>query len=596
MTVTIVGTNYLQITSMDTDTAGGTWDGQTPADDASSYKEGAGSMCFVMKTNGTNVTTFTPSSSVDLSGTKHVRFWMLSTHGGDFTQTELGITDGANTGYWVLASASEYPGGWYQCIIDVSKAVDSGTKPSSMNAITDFIFRVTLTGGKNAVNFWLDNLIYCDGLQAYGDDGGGAFDYEDVRVTGISSATGIISLYNGIYYLTGSITVGTTGTASSNFVAKNQTIVFVDKAAYINATLYAINVLGNSTGPTQIFQLGENSGGAGINGCNIICPNTTLAYELTATDTNVTTFGLYGCGLNTYGTIDLQPNGANLEVIGCTFTNGQGQIQPNTMTFTDNFVIGGVSTDGSVLYESTSHNISYTNYINNSRATEIAIADTYAMVGDLFTGGTHDIHFSASTGNLIINCGGNPKANPSSVENDSTGTVTINNTVNVTITVRDASDDSLVDGALVYLRTSSAAGDYPYQESVFIVSSAGTATVTHTGHGLQTDEYVRIAGANENEYNGAHQITVTGVDTYTYVVSGTPASPATGTITSTFIILFGTTSSGVATAVMRYKALDQPFTGIARRSSSTPLYKQGILSGTIENADYSTTVYLVDDE
>jgi len=64
------------------------------------------------------------------------------------------------------------------------------------------------------------------------------------------------------------------------------------------------------------------------------------------------------------------------------------------------------------------------------------------------------------------------------------------------------------------------------------------------------------------------------------------------------VILFGTTDAadGKVVAVMRYLSLDQPFTGKLRKSSGSPLYKEGMISGTIENADFEATVYLVDDE
>ncbi len=73
--------------------------------------------------------------------------------------------------------------------------------------------------------------------------------------------------------------------------------------------------------------------------------------------------------------------------------------------------------------------------------------------------------------------------------------------------------------------------------SVFISSitlSGQTATVTtvsehHYGDGMT----VTTSGANEAEYNGAFVIVVTSLTAYTYTVVGTPATPATGTITST---------------------------------------------------------------
>lgn len=66
-----------------------------------------------------------------------------------------------------------------------------------------------------------------------------------------------------------------------------------------------------------------------------------------------------------------------------------------------------------------------------------------------------------------------------------------------------------------------------------ITRSSTTATVT-TGaaHGRATGDYVKIAGADQAEYNGSFQITVTGATTFTYTVSSAAVTPATGTITA----------------------------------------------------------------
>jgi len=63
-----------------------------------------------------------------------------------------------------------------------------------------------------------------------------------------------------------------------------------------------------------------------------------------------------------------------------------------------------------------------------------------------------------------------------------------------------------------------------------ITRSLSTATVTQTAHGYSNGNLITISGAVQPEYNGDFIITVTGLDTYTYTVTGTPASPATGTI------------------------------------------------------------------
>lgn len=73
-----------------------------------------------------------------------------------------------------------------------------------------------------------------------------------------------------------------------------------------------------------------------------------------------------------------------------------------------------------------------------------------------------------------------------------------------------------------------------------ITRSGSTATATHaTAHTFVTGMTVRISGAGQPEYNGDFTITVTNSLQYTFSVSGTPATPATGTITATSPIYQG---------------------------------------------------------
>jgi hypothetical protein len=68
-----------------------------------------------------------------------------------------------------------------------------------------------------------------------------------------------------------------------------------------------------------------------------------------------------------------------------------------------------------------------------------------------------------------------------------------------------------------------------------ITRSGSTATVTTSAaHGFIDGQSVTIAGANEAEYNGVFVITSHATPTtFTYEVTGAPATPATGTITAT---------------------------------------------------------------
>lgn len=70
-------------------------------------------------------------------------------------------------------------------------------------------------------------------------------------------------------------------------------------------------------------------------------------------------------------------------------------------------------------------------------------------------------------------------------------------------------------------------------KAVTSVTRAGaTATVTTpAAHGYNTGQWITVAGADQEGYNGTFTITVTGATTFTYTVIGTPATPATGVVT-----------------------------------------------------------------
>ena len=66
-----------------------------------------------------------------------------------------------------------------------------------------------------------------------------------------------------------------------------------------------------------------------------------------------------------------------------------------------------------------------------------------------------------------------------------------------------------------------------------LTSSSGVASCTLATHGFSDGDPVLIAGANQSPYNGTVNITYVNANTFTYTISGSPASPATGTITAT---------------------------------------------------------------
>jgi len=214
--------------------------------------------------------------------------------------------------------------------------------------------------------------------------------------------------------------------------------------------------------------------------------------------------------------------------------------------------------------------------------------------------------------------------NASNGENDSviyvartSGTVTINivggsgnfsyksagATVNVvvdpvsfTVSVRDLISGFSVRGR-VFAEVSS--GDnFDCLAPVSIVRSGEVAYVSHTAHSVSSGEYVHIRGTDQPEYKGARHVIYTGPNSYHFVVSGSPATPATGTPNATQILINGETDvDGDITDTRSYSVADQPFSGIVRKGTLSPHYKSQPITGTVDkDAGLSLVVQLASDE
>lgn len=86
-------------------------------------------------------------------------------------------------------------------------------------------------------------------------------------------------------------------------------------------------------------------------------------------------------------------------------------------------------------------------------------------------------------------------------------------------------------GVTVYENTSLVSPDLYSFSITGITRTSQTATATTSGaHGLTSGDTVLIDGAVETQYNGTFEVTVLSTTTFTYTVSGSPSTPATGTI------------------------------------------------------------------
>jgi len=220
--------------------------------------------------------------------------------------------------------------------------------------------------------------------------------------------------------------------------------------------------------------------------------------------------------------------------------------------------------------------------------------DTASYASSDGTAGTEAIYVNVGSGTLTINVGSG-YSTPYIRTAGATVTV-VSGQATMTVTVRNQEDNSVIQGAAVTVTPSDNTGPFPWDETVTITRSGSTATVSHTAHGLSTGHKVKITGADQNEYNRIKTITVTGANAYTFTVSGTPTTPATGTIKATAIIIDGVTNASGVISDTRAYGSNQPVSGSVKKGSEEPVFVPGSITGTVDSGNgLSTTVLLIPD-
>lgn len=358
--------------------------------------------------------------------------------------------------------------------------------------------------------------------------------------------------------------------------------------------------MGAGNFPFQVVGNATDTGSFVINNVQII--NTGTGSEFSCSDVNVDTLEIDGCTMVGLASFDAPSSGGTSRFCIDTIFSQCGQVTHNGAVMTGCSFLGStVAANGAAMfYDLTSDPDGELDGGTYSQGTAAHHAITFGTNIPLsITIRDCDFRgFSASNDNdgsifrfndtvgvislNLVNC--THDGSGFSVDTRAGATVNIIiDPVTTTVNVIDNVGANL-SGARVLLEASDGTGDYPFEESVTITRTLSTATVTHTAHGLVTGDYAVIRGAAQPEYNGAHQVTVVTANTYTYTVSGSPTSPATGTIISSGAIISGVTNGAGTISATRTFGANTPVKGVVRKSTTSPRFKSFGLTGTIDSA------------
>ena len=513
---------------------------------------------------------------------------VLNVEGSTGGILEIGSGDRTNYYRYYVIGSDTYPkaGGWLVIPINpnISGYVDATPASApTLTAIDMYAWACTFSGSSKSQNVAMDAIDFIPngkGLTLTGT--AGVFqDYADFDEGTLSNSYGICTTKEGVFYSLGTLTVGSA--TLTTFTDSNQVVVFPGGRFAAGFCGIAADLQNASTAVSMtncVFK------GAGVDG-------TTDQRPVYATTGTSGTDDRTGSTFNVFASITLT----------------------SACDYTDCIMISGDLVDAG----------SGATLAGASILTSTAAADSSALRwnvaldpdGELdnmtFTIGSlahHAIEFGTSSPLTMTMRGMTATGfNASDAQNDSTfhvlrtsGTVTINviggtgnfsyksagATVNIvidpvttTVKILDGRDNSNLQNARVILKASDGTGDLDFETSVTITRVTTTATVAHTAHPYIVGNKVEIKGANQPEYNGPQTITAVLTNSYDFTVAGSPTTPATGTIISTGIVLEGLTDANGEIADTRTWSLAQPVTGVARKSTTSPFFVAGNLTGTI---------------
>jgi hypothetical protein len=461
--------------------------------------------------------------------------------------------------------------------------------------------------GSKAENVVIDAIDVGLGLGLVGGDGGdtdGVFDdfvsYDEG--TG-ANRYGYVATEGPVVFVIGQLAIGQTGDTQTSTLTVFQdtgvTVVWRNGlvATGFNRLLMDIATSSTDIDITNCTLLSEGQENNDGDRSFSTTEDSRPIFETTGTSG---TLGVTGCTFDVWSSFTLN---AQCTFSDCVITNS-GQIDLGTgATFSDCTVSSTtVAADASALVWDNAND-------PNGELDNLTITKG--------TNAHHAIEFGTTSPTSITLTGWTTSGfNASDEQNDSTfnvlrtsGTVTINiiggsgnfsyksagATVNVvispvttTIQVKDE-NDAVLPNARVIIEAGDDSGDLPFEDPVSITYTGITGYVVHTGHGVDDGKKVVIRGAEQQIYNGIFAIYSGSTDAYRYTMTGTPSEDASGSITSTGIVVEGlTNATGIVSASASY-SVDQNVRGRVRMATSSPFYKSfppaGYFTDVVDNAN-----------
>ena len=498
-----------------------------------------GSACIGWLADTANTPVWGPAFTArDLSstgGTRAILFWVnvLDYYDLDYGYAggiQLLLEDSAgNQAYWYVGGkpseplqSRKYYGGWSMTGVSTGQAPNGYYTGTSIDLTQ--IVRIGFIVKKTAVSTSLTQDAFVDWCFLDSDLDGGLL---GATVYGLNNTDGdaLIELHDALeaadigyidrrgdgFIQLGPINIGTTdGVNPTRFISRGKSLV-----ARTAGVLYAFPRLRlyGAAGSETTVEFGELVGVSpdvrGING-GFISAASPYGFNI---GSNVTCnwYGLSFVNLNGWGDSNLNRTtfsmrDCSVNIVG-SFLNGNDPVLENCI-----FYDGTEASFGAIRYNSTFGNLKNCEFINCQGALGFQVAGTYTLDNIKFTGNTYDI-VNRSGGDVILQCINGSNPDPAKVNNTAGGSVTIINSVQITIRVIDLDNNN----APVPLAQTSIYDSSKTELLNTDTDSSGLATTTYNYQGSDVSVIVKVRKSSPGDvryknFSTNATITSTGLD------------------------------------------------------------------------------------
>lgn len=455
-----------------------TWEasggGGSVIEDTTTFIEGTTSVTEQIS-DSRRVMLYDNGSTIDISNS-HVYIWvncgvvgrLESKANGGMTVRLTGPTS-TNFVEWYVGGNDSWPasiaGGWTMFVVDTaSTPSNTGGTPPALTAIQKIgISAITTAMTKAADNTWVDAIwTLADGNPGIIVEGRNAgttdWTFADINTQLGDSAGMFVQSDGGAWKCNAPIQFGINDTTTHGFTDTNATLLWDDQE-FVASDHYGMTALGNSGGTTRVI-LGAKSGtgtaATGAQGGNILAAATGARYFMDFDDPNLDDIGFYGVNFQHGG--DFQLDDAATSAISCLFIDCSSANITDCRDFLKNKIIDANTADGVAFITTNDLADMVLNEFEFSDGHAVELTTTPSKVtsqtddGNKYSGygatGTNDAEYYNNTGAGLVTISVNSPGNGADYRNGTSATTTVQNTVTLTVTVKD-SNGNAVEGARV---------------------------------------------------------------------------------------------------------------------------------------------------